>query len=112
MGLIIRDWKKSAAQYDASYPQQAIVVVPIPLWDDERVEQYLLGRIAAHTAEVVAPCTPKERWQGDTVYAVHKTVAGAIMGEVQVRPGHPNRCLDWCAAAPWCKQFQDEGGGQ
>jgi hypothetical protein len=134
--VVVRDWRKSAAAYDRTYPQQPIIRVKIPMWDDDEVEEYLKERIAAHTAEVVAPCTKEERWMGDTVYAVHKLqaggalskravngglhdtmeaaeefmFAGGILGQVEVRLGHPNRCADWCAASPWCKQFQDEQG--
>jgi hypothetical protein len=134
IGVVVRDWGKSKARFDQSYPQQAIMMVDIPLWNDAIVEAYLRGRIAAHTAETVQPCTPEERWQGDTVYAIHKRQAGgglskravngglhgtfqeaedfmfnnAIQGEIQTRVGMPNRCADWCAVSDFCKQYQDE----
>jgi hypothetical protein len=131
---MIRDFTKSQAVYQKSkgYPQAAVVVIPLELWSDEQTEQYMRTRIAALTAVEPAPCTKEERWQGDTKYAVKKYVSGGslakrasrvldssydaeeymldqgIHGEVEVRPGTPNRCKDWCPVSGWCKQYQDE----
>jgi hypothetical protein len=135
---IVRDWIKSQAAYKraSGYPEAAVVVIPLTLWSHEETESYMRERIAALTAKEPADCTPSERWQGDTVYAVHKYVAGgalskravpkglhsssydaeafvldnAILGEVQVRPGKPNRCADWCGVSDFCTQYQNEIG--
>ena len=129
---IIRDFVKSQARYKKEYPKAAVVVIPIEVWSLEDTEAWMRLRIAALTAKIPAPCTQKERWQGDTKYAVKKYVRGgglaaratkifdssydaeafildeAILGEVESRPGKPNRCQDWCPVSGWCKQFQDE----
>jgi hypothetical protein len=136
--VILRDWKKSAAKYNKSFPQRPVVVLPVKLWDNDVTEQFIRDRIEQHTATQAAPCTPEERWMGADVYAVRKYVAGGglskravprglhkssydaeefmldngIHGEVEVRPGVAVRCKDWCEVAPFCKQYQDELGDE
>ena len=131
---IVRDWVKSQAKYGANsgYPQAAVQVVPIEPWSLEETEEYMRLRIRALTAKLPAECTPEERWQGATKYAVKAYVRGgglskratkifnssydaeefmleqSINGEVEVRPGTPNRCDDWCPVSGWCDQRNRE----
>lgn len=76
---IYRDWSKSQALRDKSYPQSQVEVIPIELWPDEDVEQYVKKRVASHVqamAEIdekkIAVCTPEERWQRQGEFAVTK----------------------------------------
>jgi len=129
---IVRDFVKSQARYKKEYPKAAVVVIPIKVWSLENTERYIRLRIAALTAKIPAPCTKDERWQSDPKYAVHKYVRGgslakratkifdssydaeafildeAILGEVQERPGKPNRCESWCPVSGWCEQYTKE----
>jgi hypothetical protein len=135
---VVRDWQMSQAAYKraSGYPEAAVIVIPLTLWSHEEVECYMRERIAALTAKEPADCTPSERWQSDTVFAVHSYTSGgglskravkgglhtssydaeeyileqSIHGEVQVRPGKPNRCADWCPVSDFCTQYQNEIG--
>ena len=77
---IVRDWSARDAKTKESYPQAPIVVIDIPLWSFEKVEQYVKTRIGLHTEalfdsdtdEEMAECTPDEMWEKPTLWAVIK----------------------------------------
>lgn len=85
---ILRDWSRSEASRDPTYPQAPVRVIPIDLWEDDLVEAYVKSRIEVHsTAHInndleddLPDCTPEERWYRPGKYAVHNT-------------GTPNRAL-------------------
>ncbi len=43
--MLMRDWQKSKAQFDADYPQSQVKVLEIPLYSQEQTESYLKARI-------------------------------------------------------------------
>lgn len=127
---ILRDWSKRDAEKDPTYPQAQVVNVPIKLWAPEVAEKYLRERVILHkqaklTGEL-PDCTEKERWVRDEAWAVKKignktamrggvfkseADARAFVGfdkdkVIEHRPGVSTRCLNYCAALPWCKQGQ------
>ena len=73
---ILKDWSKGQAQKrkGEGYPQQPVVTLTLPLWDDSKVETFINSRVMLHkTAEesgVLPPCSAKERWSRDTKIAV------------------------------------------
>lgn len=125
---ILRDW--SASKVGAgNYPNSPVVVVDVPIWTAAAAEAYITSRIALHQeAEGLPPqelpdCTPEERWERPTVYAVKKeggkqayrvfesrrgadVEAQKRMMIVEVRPGENVRCERFCRAKPWCEQYK------
>lgn len=75
---ILRDWSKRKALYEKGYPECQVAVVPIPLWPLENAHKYLTDRVALHQLAETLPdhnlpyCSPEERWERPTQYAVMK----------------------------------------
>lgn len=129
---IWRDWIKRKAMDDENYPQAQTTIVPIPIWTDEQVLDFIRERIALHQ-QTLPPCTKDDRWIRDEKWAVMKEgrksalklfddpaqaeayykgcVKNAKPGEkfhIDHRKGSPTRCLSYCLAAPFCEQFKAE----
>jgi hypothetical protein len=131
--VILRDWSRSKAKQGGNYPQSNVIVLPMPVWDDETRLDYLLERVALHRAAAaqhdpanIIVCTPEERWQDPTAYAVmkkgRKRAVKVFKGEnaavdaeeycirppdriylfVQERPSIPRRCQHYCNVNKWC----------
>jgi hypothetical protein len=136
---ILRDWRKNEAKryggHNGDYPQKQVGVVPVPLWSSEEARAFITERCAAHKAArasyanvlpTLPHCSPSERWEKPTMYAVMKpkrksavrvlpdlAAAEARAKEegagatVVVRPGASVRCQDYCAAATMCRRLAD-----
>ena len=133
---LLRDWSRTQAmQGSGNYPKQNILVTTLPYWSSEKTEGYIRERIRLHKeAEELLPlCTPDERWHKDDKFAVMKgenkgaaRVLGSIVqaesyiveqeakneklvGKFKIvkRVGEDTRCNFYCAAAPFCTQFQE-----
>lgn len=127
---ILRDWSRSSAQKSDDYPERNVVVVPVPLWGNEKCEAYLQERVSLHVTarEGVYPeCTPEERWERPSVWAIKKAGRkSAIKGglhdtqesaekhlaelgaghSIEYRQGRSVRCSDGhCPVKNWCKQY-------
>ena len=81
--LILRDWTESQAARageDDPYPQSAVVVLPVALWELDAADHYIAKRMALHAAcrEAAAAnvgqflCSPEERWARPTTWKVFK----------------------------------------
>tara|TARA_Y100000114_G_scaffold156717_1_gene184927 strand:+ start:2303 stop:3169 length:867 start_codon:yes stop_codon:yes gene_type:complete len=132
---ILRDWKHSDAEFKPDYPKCPIMTIDVPLWDNDRQEQYVRDRVEIHqqaemdyiNASPLSECTDEERWLRPTKYAVmkkgrkraiklHDSEQEALdhaesLGSdhsVDHRIGEAMRCSKYCAVAPWCDQFQRE----
>jgi hypothetical protein len=124
---IFRDWSVMEARRNADYPQKQVKVFNVPLWANETTRSFAHERVLFHQVaqNVNLPqCTPEERWEKPTVYAVmkkgrvravrlydnqtdaEKHVASEKNTSVVVRPGESTRCLNYCSAAPFCEQFK------
>lgn len=125
---LLRDWSKmKAAREGSEYPQMPSVILPIPMWERSKIEEYLWSRIVAHrqARKVLPECTPDERWHKDDVHAVmkgknkravklHDNASAALAHarnagadhRVEFRPGESTRCLHYCPVAKFCSQFQ------
>jgi hypothetical protein len=123
---IMRDWSKSRARNDESYPQANVMVIDIDIWPDEVAEEYIRERVALHRGvregEHV-PCTDEERWYSGDSWAwikpggkravkvfnnareANENVPDSYI--VQHRPGQYKRCEQFCEAAPFCQQWQE-----
>ena len=136
---ILRDWSKSKAKQDRTYPQLPIAVINIPLWTIEQQEEYIKQHIILHTQvseipdELISVCSPEERWAKPTTYAVYKgknKKATKIFLEeksakefvksnqgfrLEIRVGEDTKCINYCSVAPFCfywKQHYGESVGQ
>ena len=89
IGAMIRDWRPSDKAKDPKYPDQ-IEYIQIPMWTFEEQEEFVAQRIAAMLSP--QPCSPEERWQGDTKYALIKEGATRAL---KVSDDH-NDLLVWC----------------
>lgn len=127
---VLRDWQKSKAKHDAGYPQAPCVVLDVTMWPAEQIEAFIVERLTAHgNAQHSLPlCTAEERWERPAKWALrkdtnkratslHDTQEEAESAKtaskdaskmlVEHRPGESLRCMDYCAAAPWCEQFKE-----
>ena len=128
---LIRDWSRHDVGKEG-YPQRQIHVLDIPLWDYDTATKFVLERLEAHRESKVSAdwgadlpaCTPQERWQSETTYAVKREgrktairvlkdlneaqqLAEKEKGYVETRPGEPKRCTgNYCGVAAWCDQYR------
>lgn len=124
---ILRDWSKTKAKVDRSYPQLPVAVVDIPLWTIAEADEYLKERVRLHQSQQPQPCSDEERWKTGDVWALmkdgrksavklHSTqseadnhAAQAGKGHsVQHRPGEYRRCAEYCNVAHACPQYRGE----
>lgn len=137
---ILDHWSRAKALQGGNYPKRDNKVFRIPVWSDEQVEQYIHKRIAPHKAAEKLPdaelpiCTPEERWQKKTIYAVIKKgrkgsmrnldtaeeaqlfIQGVLDNgdlSIQIRPGEETRCETgkwpghkWCNVREWCPFYK------
>jgi hypothetical protein len=123
---IFRDWRKSEALRDPSYPQSAIQTIHVPVWTLEDAEDYVRERVAIHQAAskgIDIQCTDEERWMSPSKFALMKDggkravrVANSAedLGEpldgytIIERKGEAKRCSMYCDVAPFCTQWAAE----
>lgn len=69
----LRDWSKFEAMKgrNRDYPKHKFHKVRVPLWDKNKRIEYINKRLNLHLDEDYV-CTPAERWQKKTIYAVMK----------------------------------------
>ena len=128
---IFRDHQISKQKTTAGYPHQ-VEVMPVPVWSDAKQVQYLYERVAKHqNAEYedddnLPLCTPEERWERPTVYAVkkignkrstknfeYKEKAENFLKEkgdkfeIETRIGESIRCESYCQVCEFCNQRKD-----
>ena len=128
---ILRDWQASKAEYDKEYPQCAVHIVDIPLWDDSEVVRYATERVVLHQSCAVMPddlipaCSPKERWAKSDTFAIKKdgnkraakvceTLEEAqnllptygAKHSIETRAGGNIRCERFCSVAPFCHYYK------
>jgi hypothetical protein len=123
---IFRDWRKTEALRDPSYPQAAIQTIPVPLWSLEETEEYIWERVAIHQAAskgIDIQCTDEERWMSPSKFALmkdggkravrvadHADDLGDVMEGYTIveRKGEPKRCLMYCDVSAFCTQWAAE----
>ena len=123
---IFRDWRKSEALRDPSYPQSAIQTIHVPLWTLEEAEDYVRERVAIHQAAsngIDIQCTDEERWMSPSKFALMKDGAKRAvrvadraedLGEagegysIVERKGEAKRCQMYCDVSAWCTQWAAE----
>jgi hypothetical protein len=80
--LFMRDWKRN--QFEANYPEVPITTTWFDLWSDDKAEDFLRQRIAAHenAKQELPNCTPREQWRSATTYAVMPPLNGQMRQDV------------------------------
>lgn len=133
---MLKDYKKTEARRDASYPQKPCIVHEIPItdagvYDFERFAREKVKDVKAAmelTCDAIPPCTPYERWAKETTFAVMKEgrksaikvcqsreegekVAAENKGSFVVeRPGEDTKCMGYCNVAPFCSYYRERYG--
>lgn len=127
----LRDWSKHKANED-NYPSCQVWVQPVPLWGYTEAKRFVERRVLLHQESESIPdnelpvCTPEERWERPTKYAVMKKnrksalrlldteeTAKKYMEEkeldknhyIEVRPGENVRCNSYCNVNRFCNFF-------
>ena len=133
----IKDFSLADADRDPLYPQTRILSRGVPIWPDERVEQYVFDRIQGHESSKkshyyeVPQCTKKEMWVTQVKWALMKRgnkkavklypskseAEDRCIGDsklfVEERPARRNRCLihkngeSYCPVAHFCQHNLD-----
>lgn len=121
---MFKDWTASRAR-EEGYPRAEVQTFDIPLWEPEEASAFLRARLALHQAAdggTYPPCTPEERWEKPTKYALMKIgrqravkvyddeepARGNMTSDrhyVEPRPGQSTRCLFYCRVAAFCPQL-------
>jgi len=131
---ILRDWSKTTAMRDASYPQKRVCIIDVPLMSNADTLAYMEERVAIHEAaesmadDELPKCTAEERWERPAKYAVMKKGRKSAVKlhdsefEAQVfidgiekdkekhyiefRKGESIRCEGYCEVCGFCNQYK------
>jgi len=122
INAFLRDWSQLNAMRYEDYPKHRFFSVNVPLWSKEQRKIYIVSRIEDHS-HGLRECTPKEKWQKETTYAVKKkgvSTARRVLGTdtearqwmeqqkgtdlyIEERPGECTRCKLYCPVREVCK---------
>lgn len=89
--FLLKDWrhKEVEKKKDKGYPQEPVVIMDQPFWDEGETQDYIKERVRAHLAVLHTPddelplCTPEERWKDDDEYGVVKLEADGTPQKVR-----------------------------
>ncbi len=136
---IFKDWSKMMSKRDRNYPQDQVVEYRLPLWSPKTQKTFMEERIQLNKdAEKLDDnklpiCTPEERWEQPTKYAVMKKPGAARAARVfetmreakeymdkyrkksktnanayiEKRLGERKRCENWCRCNQFCNTYID-----
>lgn len=125
---ILRDHSYSKVVEGGNYPPIPIHIIDIPLWENEKAEAYIKGRVELFKSSkglddsALPACTKEEMWEKDGTWAVMKegrksavavratreeAVAACPQGcSIVERPGERTRCADYCPVNAYCNVYQ------
>lgn len=120
------DWRNSEAKRDEDYPKARFKRLDFEPWSLEATEDFIKMKIREHQAENPRPCTDKERWATEAVFAVHKNQNKRAvrllnyrptLHEVEElggthyeeRPVEYRRCEGYCSVKSWCPVYKSLG---
>lgn len=131
---IFRDWSVSKQRYEKDYPPQ-IVTIPIRLWNMDYTDQFIRDRLYKLELALKLPddaieaCSPRERWQKPTVYAIKKQNVKRALKlcqsrqqaeayiktnkyrdklSIETRESIPKRCEDYCSVNHFCHYYRSQ----
>jgi len=129
---IFRDWSKFKAMNDKNYPKCQIGIQDVPIWKDRYTLDFVHKRIWLHqTSETkesndLPECSPEERWEKPTKYAVMKKGRKSAIRlleslddaknymilhsldekhYIDIRKGESVRCEHYCNVNIFCNQY-------
>jgi hypothetical protein len=131
---LLKDHSKTEASRDRQYPQQPVYIyefditllnlLKIDTFVKEKVREYV--RCLELKDNDIPPCTPDERWEKATKYAVKKEERkravrvlddkeaaeemAAKLGKghyVESRPGESTKCRSYCLCHRFCNYYQE-----
>lgn len=126
--LVAKDWKRRDAEFKADYPPCPVAEIPLQVWKEEETYAYIKSRIALHNLaktinndDDIPVCTPEERWEKPTTWAVYKdksakralkvyeseyeamSHSAKVNGHVERRDGSCTRCENYCRVKEYCQ---------
>lgn len=133
---ILRDWSRTKAKQDRSYPQTPVQMIELPLWDMYDTAHFLRERVRVHkdaakrSDSELPLCEGAEMWEQPTKYAVMKTggkrairlfdselaASDYIIDTygyqdtnygIETRLGKRTRCEDFCPVKAFCSQYKE-----
>lgn len=133
---IVRDWTEAQAKRIRDWPEKQVEVIDMNIMSDEETEAWMVERIAEFEAAEKGnwrPCTDEERWYSPGKWVVYKgkNIKAAKLEDtedqlsswifanraklgsdyrIEQRPPAYKRCAKYCAAAPFCAQYQETKG--
>lgn len=125
--MLFRDWQKSKAKYDVTYPRP-VETIDIELWHEDKIKEHIEDRIEIFESHKNTPdddlpmCTLADRWAKPAKYALMKEgrkTAIKLYDEFpnvkiehgqyfEERPGDQFTRCEYCDASEYCNQFQNK----
>lgn len=135
---ILKDWKKSEAKHNFKYPQKPVFVYEFAISESDifAFDSFVSAKVDALKAcelitdDMLPECTPSERWERETKWAVmkpgakkasklcdsedeanrvSKDIDGSIIEE---RKGGSIKCADYCPSSAWCSYYKAISKGE
>ena len=129
---LLKDWDKHKAKIDRSYPQCAMVVIPIMRMKNEEIKKWMIRRVTIFDCndllkdDYLEPCSSEEMWEAPSKFAVMKEGrksavrvfddlqdAETLLKEkgkdhyIQTRLGERRRCQEYCPVAQFCNIYKE-----
>jgi hypothetical protein len=137
---MLKDWSKSKARHDASYPQSPVYVYEFKTTEKDfaDIEVFIVQKVNAiklcddFSDDEITECTKEERWAKGDVYAVmkegrksalklfnNKQDAYAFLGiqekgkcKVEKREAVSTKCMEYCSACEFCNFYKSIKGDE
>lgn len=130
---ILRDWSKTKAKTDSTYPQSAVLRVAFDI-DIAEIDKYIRDKIDEiafyedKPDEELPLCSAEDRWNDGDKYAVMKNGRKTALrvldsaeeaekwkadngGDfIEVRKGTDKKCVDYCQCCTKCQYWQERYG--
>ena len=131
---MLKDWSEAEMKRKPDYPRDPVFIYEFDVTDadleetDARIRNKIKSVTAAYKMQddEIPPCSPKERWDTETKYAVmkkgrqsavklcdDKQSAEAYMANlspehyIEERPGEHRRCQKYCPCAEFCNFYHE-----
>jgi len=121
---LLKDWSRGELRRRGEgYPEHPIAIRRIPIWTEEESYNYIRDRILLHKMQKPPICSPEERWDKPTTWAVKSktrktakrvlhnkidaekwmTSNGKAGDYIEERPGESVRCESYCPVKEHCE---------